>query len=265
MIPSWLLAGLLLLTTIGYGQTGPATDFFIDPVGKLYLLLEDESLVTANPLGENFYAFYDSTLGRPDRVDVTNPFQILLYYADYGKVIVLDRTLSELDRIDLFANPAIRQPGAIARSYDNGIWVFDSWDYRLLRLNERGEVDQRTNDLRLELDYPGEPRDIFVGRSSIMLYFAEENRLAVFTNFGQFVRWVELPAAETVSFQSPFLLGIDGQQAWYWEPAYQRATELGKLPDKLIGQGRIRTGPRGYLSLDPETQRLLVTDFPKKN
>jgi hypothetical protein len=247
------------------GQTGRAVDFFLDPVGKVYLLLDDESLVTANPLGENYYAFYDSSLGAPDRIDVTNPFQILLYYAEYGKVVVLDRTLSELDRIDLFANDAIRQPGAIARSYDNGIWVFDAWDYRLLRLNERGEVDQRTNDLRLELDYPGEPSDIFVDRNAIMLHFPETNQLAVFTNYGQFQRWVELPPAQTFSFQSPYLLGMDGERAWYWSPRDARETSLGAIPVELRQTDRIRPGLAGYLSLAPDRRSLVVTAYPEKN
>jgi hypothetical protein len=255
----WCLFPLLL-----DGQEGRAVDFFLDPVGKLYLLLDDESLVTANPLGENYYAFYDSTLGSPDRIDVTNPFQILLYYADYGKVVILDRTLSELDRIDLFANEAVRQPGPIARSYDNGIWVFDTWDYRLLRLDERGQVDQRTNDLRLELDYPGEPQDIFVSRNNVMLHFAEAGRLAVFTNYGKFERWVQLPPTESYAFQVPYLLGVAGDSAWSWTPRDRATVPLGKLPPELATGSRLRAGPVGYLSLDPGGRTLVVTRYPQK-
>ncbi|CAH1002475.1 hypothetical protein LEM8419_03354 [Neolewinella maritima] len=240
-------------------------DFFLDPVGKPYFLLDDDRLVTANPLGANTYSWYDSSLGSPDYVDVTNPFQILVYYRDYGTVVVLDRTLSELDRLDLFGNPAIEQPGVIARSYDNGIWVFDNWAYRLLRLDDRGQVDQQTNNLRLQLDEPGEPTALFVDRNTVMLYFPDVGRLAVFTNYGQFRRWIELPDAESVSWNAPRLLGTGSTGNWIWQPGQLAVTPLDGLPETLAAERRIRVGPGGYLSAEPSTLGLRLTEFAEKN
>ncbi len=236
-------------------------DFFLDPMGKAYFLLEDARLVTGNQLGGNTYSFYDSSLGGPDYVDVANPFQILLYYRDYGMVLILDRTLSELDRIDLFANPAIRQPGALARSYDNGIWVFDNWSYRLLRLDERGEVDRQTNNLRLELNGPGAPDALYVDRNAVMLYFREENRMAVFTNYGEFQRWVTVPPATDLSWNPPYLLGIAGGRSWRWTSGGTTVTDLGPLPEELAAERRVLAGPDGFLSVEPGRFLLRKTVF----
>ena len=240
-------------------------DFFLDPAGKAYFLLDDDRLITANPLGANTYAWYDSSLGSPDYVDVTNPFQILVYYREYGQVVVLDRTLSELDRIDLFANPAIEQPGVIARSYAGGIWVFDNWNYRLLRIDDRGEVDQQTNNLRLQLREPGEPGGLFVSRNNVMLYFPEVGRLAVFTNFGQFERWIELPAADVLSWNSPRLLGTGTTGNWVWQPGQFTVTPLEALPEQLATARRILAGPQGYLTADLAGLKTRTTAFAKKN
>jgi len=262
------LSLLLLLvgcaTSRSQGVIGVA-DFFIDPVGRAYYLLTDDRLVTANPLGGNTYSYYDSSLGSPDYIDVANPFQILIYYREYGKVIVVDRTLNELDRIDLFAQRSIQQPGAIARSYDNGIWVFDNWNYRLLRLDERGEVHQQTNDLRLELGNPGEPTAIFVGRATVMLYFPQESRMAVFTNYGEFRHWVTVPRGSRLSWDAPRLLGLSGEQAWSWEAGQPAIRELGPLPQDLRDLSRrIRLGPTGYLDVVNPTQGVRETRIPER-
>lgn len=246
-------------------QAVGVADFFVDPMGKGYFLLDDAQLVTGNQLGGNTYSFYDSSLGSPDYIDVANPFQILVYYRDYGTVIVLDRTLSELDRIDLFANPAIRQPGVLARSYDNGIWVFDNWNYRLLRLDEWGEVDRQSNNLRLELNSAGEPDGLFVDRNAVVLYFREESRLAVFTNYGEFEGWVNVPAAADLSWHAPYLLGIVDGRGWQWSPGLRAVTDLGALPEALLAERRILAGAQGFLTVEPGQLRVRQTVLEEKN
>ncbi len=257
----------LLVGCVGVRSQQPVdvADFFVDPMGKGYFLLEDARLVTGNQLGGNTYSFYDSSLGSPDYIDVANPFQILVYYRDYGTVIVLDRTLSELDRIDLFANSAIRQPGVLARSYDNGIWVFDNWEYRLLRLDERGEVDRQSNNLRLELSSPGEPDGLFVDRNAVMLYFREESRLAVFTNYGEFKRWVQVPAAVELSWHAPYLLGTGNGRGWRWSPGLGSVTDLGPLPEGVAAERRVLARAKGFITVVPGQLLVRETVLEEKN
>ncbi|PPK85190.1 hypothetical protein CLV84_2082 [Neolewinella xylanilytica] len=244
---------------------GQIADFFLDPAGKAYYLLEDARLVTPNPLGENTYSFYDSSLGTPDYIDVTNPFQILVYYREYGTVVVLDRTLSELDRIDLFANPSIRQPGVIARSYDNGMWVFDNWNYQLLRLNGDGEVAQQTNNLRLQLGITAPADALFVDRNAIVLYFAPEQRMAVFTNYGKFRFWVPVPEGLTLSWRAPRLLAIGERDHWIWTPDERELLSLGPLPADLPLQPRVLVGAEGYFTAVPGQLEIRGTVFSNKN
>ncbi|THH36492.1 hypothetical protein [Neolewinella litorea] len=267
MIARWILwLGLLWLAhPVGAQAPGGVTDFFLDPVGKPYFLLQDDRLVTGNQLGANTYSFYDSSLGSPDYVDVTNPFQILVYYREYGTVVVLDRTLSELDRIDLFAIQDIQQPGAIARSYDNGIWVFDNWGYRLLRLDENGRIDQQTNNLRLQLGIATPAGAIFVDRNAVMLHFPEEGRLAVFTNYGKFRYWVAIPPADELSWSAPRLLGLSaGGDAWLWTPKQREVRPLEPVPTQLLSANRILPGPDGLLTVRPGSLEIERWEFKQK-
>lgn len=197
-------------------QSGKTADFYLDPVGKMYYLLADDRLITDNPLGQNRFEFYDSSLGAPDLVDVTNPFAILLYYEAYGQIVVLDRTLSEVSRLDLFSLDDILEPAALARAADNNVWVFDGWDYRLKLLNAQGAVSQQSNDLRLELKLADPPDHIYVDRTTVLLHFQEANKLALFTNYGRFEAWVTLPTAVNFGWHAPYLLGTTTDGSWLW-------------------------------------------------
>ena len=211
-------------------------DFFIDNAGKEYYLLTDDNFVTNNPLGQNQFAYYDSSLGAPASIDVSDPFAILLFYPEYGTVVVLDRTLSELGRIDLFALNEVRQPEALARASDRGTWVFDAWDYRLKLLNPGGGLRLQSNDLRLELKLSEAPSAIFVDRGTVLLHYAAEQKLAVFTNYGRFKHWVDLPTAEHFGWRPPYLTGNAAVGYWTYKAGNKEAGPQvqGKLKGKVI-------------------------------
>lgn len=256
---------LLLLTACvtAYSQPTSAVDlFFIDPVGREYLLLTDGSLVTDNPLGQNRFAFFDSSRGRPDVVDVTNPFAILLYYADYGETIILDRTLSELRRLDFFSIAGVEQPVTLARATDGGIWLFDSWDYRLKLLDQNGEIGRTSNDLRLELKITTEPTAIYVYENLVLLHFTEDNRtaknettdnettdngLAVFTNYGRFQRWFPLAEGTDFTWLDGRLAAVHNGVRWVYDLRTDRTVNrpaTGDSAEKDSGGGPLDEGKR---------------------
>ncbi|NJC27959.1 hypothetical protein [Neolewinella antarctica] len=250
---------VLFLATFGCASTRSVAqvkpvDFFLDPAGKAYLLLSDSRLITQNQLGQTVNDFYDSSLGFPDNVDVTNPFSILLYYQDFGRLVILDRTLSEITRIDLFSVDNIQQPGVLARANDNQVWVYDSWDHRLKLLDNQGRVERTTNDLRLELSAPEDPDAIFVDRGTVALYFREKSRLAVLTNYGRFKYWVDLPVTANVSWLTPYLTGYDEETSWRWVPGLRTVKEWaprlssGQVPG--LGEGKRLAVRDGYHLLE---------------
>ena len=240
MLIWWLLASATLS-----GQR-TVVDFFVDPVGKAYYLLADEQLVTANPVGQNEFAFYDSSLGAPTSVDVTNPFAILLFYADYGTVVLLDRTLSEVSRLDLFAGENVLQPVAAARATDDGLWIFDGWDYRLKLLAPNGDLRLRSNDLRLSLNVEEEPTAIYVAGGAIYVHYPDSDRLALFTNYGRFERWIRLPPADRFGWYAPVLTGLGPETAW----TYRSGEAEARSQTLRHPAGRVYWKQQGYYGLE---------------
>ena len=215
-----LCVALLSCTAARPARDARVVDFFVDPVGKVYYLRGDSYLTTANPLGGNDYVFFDSSLGRPDLVDVTNPFAILVHYAEYGQVVILDRTLSELGRRDLLAVEGLLQPGAVAKGNPGGIWIFDSWDYRLKLLADNGSITHRSNDLRLELGLFTEPDHIYVDRDNVYLHYVDQRLLAAFSNYGRYGQTISLPAGDRFGWYAPYLTGRGEDQDWFYHTGH---------------------------------------------
>ncbi|MBC6994454.1 hypothetical protein QWY85_06235 [Neolewinella lacunae] len=258
-----LLPLLFLLLACTTTRSQPATqvvDFFIDPVGKPYYLLANAELVTDNPLGQNRFSFYDSSLGAPSVVDVSNPFAILLFYPDYGQMIVLDRTLSEVSRLDLFSVDGLQQPAALARATDNQVWVFDAWDYRLKLLDNGGNISRQSNDLRLEIAVEDPPDFIYADRATVLLHFLGSQRLAIFTNYGRFQGWASLPTATHFGWHPPFLTGSSPENAWTW------TIETGARPQVPgTDKGKVLTTSAGHYTLDEKQVARFSTFSNNKN
>lgn len=89
--------------------------------------------------------------GAISKIDCTNPFEIYTYHADQNIIVFYDNMLNvrgELRLNDFYFNNI----SCIARSFDNGIWLFDFSEYRLLKINKAGEIVNSSYNLINVLD-----------------------------------------------------------------------------------------------------------------
>ncbi|MFT4022461.1 MAG: hypothetical protein QM664_01605, partial [Flavihumibacter sp.] len=71
------------------------TDFAVDNLGNIFLVTEAGELKKIGPQGDSIAVFNDvKRYGRLYSIDVTNPLKVLLYYRDFGTIVVLDRFLN---------------------------------------------------------------------------------------------------------------------------------------------------------------------------
>src|SRR5262249_49902766 len=112
------------------------------------------------PAGDSVAVFNDvRRYGKVYSIDATNPLKLLLYYKDFGTVVVLDRLLNICTTIDL-RRLNILQPKAVCLSYDNGIWVYDELEAKLKRIADDGTLLDQTGDFRLQLEEAPSPISI---------------------------------------------------------------------------------------------------------
>ena len=79
--------------------------------------------------------FTDYSLGELSYVSLLNPLKILLYYSNSNTVIILDKYLNEIKRIDLNTISGFANIHSVSPANDNTIWVFNSNSQRLELFN----------------------------------------------------------------------------------------------------------------------------------
>jgi len=68
--------------------------------------------------------------GKLYSISADNPLRSLLYFKEYRIILVLDRLMQVVNKIDI-RKANIFQAQSIAQGYDNTIWVFDEQESRL--------------------------------------------------------------------------------------------------------------------------------------
>jgi len=115
-----------------------------DNLGQVYLTRGNEIFLYSLK-GEMLYQFSDFSYGRIGSIDTRNPMKVTVFYPDFSRIAFLDNTLSKnreqslrLDRLQL----SLVQ--LVCTSFDNGFWVYDPVNFRLLRFDQHMNV---TNEI----------------------------------------------------------------------------------------------------------------------
>ncbi len=104
---------------------GDFVEFTVDNLDNIYVLNSRNQVKKFNANGDSVGVYNDvRKYGTATLIDVSNPLKLLLFYRDFGTVVMLDRFLNAVNSIDL-RKQNILQSRAIGQSYDNKIWVYD--------------------------------------------------------------------------------------------------------------------------------------------
>jgi len=177
--PHFLNDSFRLKQVVGENLTG----FAVDNLGYIYLLDASGQLKKLSPKGDSISVFNDvRRYGKLYSMDVSNPLKVLLFYKDFGTIVVLDRFLNNRLTIDLRKHQ-IFQAKAIAQSFDNGVWVYDELEGRLKRLDDNGNLVGETVDFRVIVDDAPSPQ--FIADADRLVYLYDPARgLFVLDYFG---------------------------------------------------------------------------------
>ena len=159
-IATGILVSFLLLAKNGFTQTDSLVSSLIipieaihielDPLGNSYAITLQNEVIKYNAVGKKQFAYSDNTLGNLAVLDVSNPLEILLYYPDFQVLKILDRTLSEIQTMDLRRLNIFQIP-SLCSSADGNIWLFDQDRQRVLKINRTGRILLESADLRTQL------------------------------------------------------------------------------------------------------------------
>ncbi|MCU0442593.1 MAG: hypothetical protein MUE96_09355 [Bacteroidia bacterium] len=205
-------SALVLIKTI----TLDVKDFETDRLGNVYVVSKTNQLYKYNSEGILLSTLNYKYVGQITHVDATNPLEIYVFYKELNLVVFLDNNLAYRGELNL-TNAGIGQAAAIARSYDNGIWVFDLADLQLKQLTKAGDVLQLSGNVKqyiatnsaVNFLYDNDNR-IFVNDSS--------NGILVFTIFATYIKTIPIKGCKEVK--------VIGDDLFYWDQTTLRKYNL---------------------------------------
>lgn len=223
---------------------GTYSDFTVDNLDNVYLFSATGQLKKISATGDSVAVFNDMRrFGKLMTVDVSNPLKALLYYKDFGTVVVLDRFLGKRTTLDL-RRLGMLQVKAIGQAYDNGYWVFDEQEARLKHLNESGTVIDQFTDFRILFDSMPSPRYITDQNKTLYLY-DELKGVYIFDYYGSFKKRIPIAGWKDFSVIQNILLGRDESHLYRYDlqtmilksfdvtPEMTKAIKIKITPDEL--------------------------------
>jgi hypothetical protein len=196
---------------------GVYTDFTIDNLGNIYLVNQNGQVKKLTAAGDSVAVFNNvRQYGKIYLMDVTNPLKLLLYFKDFGTILILDRFLNTRATVDL-RRLQMFQVTAIGQSYDNNIWVFDELESKLKRIGEDGRILDQSTDFRLLFDSTPSPQYIIDQNKQLYLYDSTKG-VYIFDYYGAFKNRIQLRGWTEFTVISNVLYGRDAGMLYRYEP-----------------------------------------------
>ena len=138
---------LLLQSVISGGQNlnhAEVKFFSIDALGNIYIVEKNNQLAKFDPAGNQLFSFTNSASQSLTNLDCSNPLQTLLFFRDLGKIQFLDKNLAEMASPLELLNLSFSDVSAVCSSYNSGLWLYESSEKQLIRLNSSLEITNKS-------------------------------------------------------------------------------------------------------------------------
>jgi hypothetical protein len=206
--------------------------FTVDRLRQIYLITPNNEIIKYGPDGKEQFRYNDNTLGDLAYIDATNPFNLLLFYADFQAAVTLDRTLNLIGRPNLW-ELNLSNPRAVAMANDNALWVYDDAAHRLLRVDQQGRTLSASDDLSLLLNIAPSP-EILLARDNLVFANDPRHGILVFDNFSQYVRTLPVIGAGQLHWLEQRLAYMRDGALYLFDPRFFNETMF-PLPPELAG------------------------------
>ena len=161
-----------------------------DKLQQCYVVTSSNELFKYDNNGTLLFRYNNNRLGKLQSIDVTDPFNILLFYPDYFTVVLLDRTLSITGEFQLY-DLNIAEINVVGMANDNNIWLYDENAGKVKKISQGGIVLEESTNIRLSLGKNIQPVSIMEYNNRVYLNVPYMGIL-VFDNFGTFIKQINI-------------------------------------------------------------------------
>jgi hypothetical protein len=217
---------------VGFKNLGEVKGAYVymkaDLLGNLFTLSATGQLKKYNASLDSMGVFTEvKRFGQLHSIIADNPLKTLLYFKAYKTILVLDRFMQVVNRIDL-RRLNIFQTNAMAQSYDGKIWLYDEQEAKLKKLSDNGKIELETADLRLALGWNPGPQFIFELDQLVCLY-DQSNGLMLFDQLGSYRNTIPLKGWQSVHAVGSFVVGLHNGMLMAYDPKKLEMKQLADL------------------------------------
>jgi len=218
-----------------------------DELGNIFALTAGGQLKKFNSNFDSIGVFNDvKRLGIVNHIAFGNALRTVLYFKQYRNIIVLDRLLQVVNKIDLKKH-SLFQVEAVAPSYDNKIWIFDEQESKLKKLSEEGSVLFETADLRIVFSEAISPSIVIDNGGFVYLYDPLKG-LYIFDYYGGYKRKISLLGWKSIQPLGKNIIGIASDKVFIFTPGDVDIKEM-KIPIGLEKAKQLSFMPDGCIAL----------------
>jgi hypothetical protein len=196
---------------------GDIVDFTVDNLGNCFIVSSSGQIKKLNNEGDSAGVFNDvRRYGKLFSIDASNPLKVLLYFKNFGTVLVLDRFLNVRSTIDL-RKQNLFQVKTIGQAYDNNIWVFDEQESKLKKVGDDGKVIDQSADFRMIFDSMPSPQ-VIVDQEKLVYLYDSTKGVYLFDYYGAFKSRMIFPGWSDFTVINKTMFGRNGDFLYRYEP-----------------------------------------------
>ncbi len=183
-LPLWALADISLDSNIVINC------MTVDAKGNYYIADQKNTLYKYDKSGNLITRVNSKLYGTVYSIDCSNPFELYVHYKDQNKVVFLDNMLNQRGELDL-SSFGYGNISAIARTFDNQLWLFNATEFELMKVSKAGEILSRSGQLSAFVSSGLSPYSI--KESGNQVYLADSSAgILIFDMFATYSKTVAL-------------------------------------------------------------------------
>lgn len=157
----------------------------LDEEGNL-IAADNKTITKYSEKGKKLYEFNTLEKGDISSIDVSNRHYILIFYKEFGEIVFLDETLSNLSNSISLNELEFMDVDMVCSSYNKGFWVFDNYNQSLYRIDRFMRRDVEVQDLN---ELTGTPLNIVKMKESsdYLVIMSDQNNLHIFDKLGGYI------------------------------------------------------------------------------
>lgn len=156
----------------------------------------------------NLFNFNEFQLGKINSVDIINPLNVVVFYADFNTVIFLDNNLNEIERIYFNMLSEFKNISTATLAGNNNLWVFNINTQQLELFNYRSLRESVVSQ-----PFPGK----LLSQSSNFNYcfVLTENKLRSFNIYGSLIFEKDSNGFEKIVQQNENIIAIKENELFF--------------------------------------------------